>query len=54
MNPSEQCRTCKHTYTSTAAHRMNQLGFRNCRHLETFHMVSGINVCRIGRYEEKK
>jgi hypothetical protein len=33
---------------------MNQLGFRNCRHLPVNHMVSVINVCRIDRYEEKK
>lgn len=48
------CRTCKHAYASDEARGMNKLGFRNCRHLEKFHFVSGINVCRIGKYEEKK
>jgi hypothetical protein len=48
------CRTCKHAYASDEARGMNKMGFRNCRHLEKFHFVSGINICRIGRYEEKK
>lgn len=54
LNPNEKCRTCIHAYKHLDTVRLQALGFRNCRHLPTNHMVRGINVCRIGKYEEKK
>jgi hypothetical protein len=48
------CRNCIHAQAKPEARAMNQLGFRNCKHLPTYHYVAGRNVCRIGKFEEKK
>lgn len=48
------CRDCKHAYKHPETERMQKLGFRNCKHLPIYHMVSGNNKCGIGKFEEKK
>jgi hypothetical protein len=48
------CRNCIHAQAKPEARAMNQLGFRNCKHLPSFAYVAGRNVCRIGKFEEKK
>lgn len=47
------CRNCKHAQAKPEARGMNQLGFRNCKHLPVYHFVGGGNVCRIWKFEAK-
>lgn len=48
------CRNCAHAYSHPDTVRMQKLGFRNCRHLPVWHVVSGSNQCGIGKFEEEK
>lgn len=48
------CRDCIHTYKHPDTVRLQAMGFRNCRHLPVWHVVSGNNRCDIGKFEEKK
>lgn len=51
MHSEAICRNCRHANTQAMNDRMYRLGFRNCFYLPNWHFVSGINVCRTGRFE---